>query len=195
MTAAEPVTRPRHQAPQPASLRDPVCGMTVNPVMARHSAEHAGQRYFFCSTRCREKFAAEPARYVTAPQNRGPAEPTGEVSWTCPMHPQIVRKEPGNWLIGGMALEPMTPAAGDTENPELRDMTRRFWVGVALSLPLLAIAMAEHFNKAALDALIARRLLVWVQLILGTPAVLWVVGRSFSAAGHRSSAAGSTCSR
>ena len=89
------------------------------------------------------------------------------------MHPQIVRKEPGNCPICGMALERMTPAAGDTENPELRAMTRRFWVGVALSLPLLAIAMAEHFNKPALDALIAPRLLVWAQLILGTPAVLW----------------------
>jgi len=90
-----------------------------------------------------------------------------------PMHPQIVRKEPGNCPICGMALEPMTPAAGDSDNPELRAMMRRFWVGVALSIPLLAIAMAEHFNKAALDALIAPRLLVWVQLILGTPAVLW----------------------
>ena len=89
------------------------------------------------------------------------------------MHPQIARKEPGNCPICGMALEPMTPAAGEAENPELRDMTRRFWVGVALSLPLLAIAMAEHFNKPALDALISPRLLVWVQLILGTPAVLW----------------------
>ena len=89
------------------------------------------------------------------------------------MHPQIVRKEPGNCPICGMALEPMTPTAGGTQNPELRAMTRRFWVGVALSLPLLAIAMAEHFNKPALDVLIAPRLLVWVQLILGTPAVLW----------------------
>src|SRR5215472_13400927 len=87
-----------------------------------------------------------------------------------PLHPQIIRKEPGNCPICGMTLEPMTPAAGDTASPELRDMTRRFWVGVALSVPLLAIAMAEHFNKAALDALIAPRLLVWVQLILGTPA-------------------------
>ena len=89
------------------------------------------------------------------------------------MHPQIVRKEPGNCPICGMALEPMTPIAGDTVSPELRDMTRRFWVGVALSVPLLAIAMAEHFNKAALDSLISPRLLVWVQLILGTPVVLW----------------------
>ena len=89
------------------------------------------------------------------------------------MHPQIIRKEPGNCPICGMTLEPMNPSAGDAASPELRDMTRRFWVGVALSVPLLAIAMAEHFNKAALDALVAPRLLVWVQLILGTPVVLW----------------------
>jgi Cu+-exporting ATPase len=147
--------------------------MTVDPASAKHRAEHAGHSYVFCSARCREKFAAEPARYVIgSPQGRGPAA-AGEVLWTCPMHPQIVRKEPGNCPICGMALEPITPAAGDAENPELRNMTRRFQVGVALSLPLLAIAMAEHFNKPALDVLIAPRLLVWVQLILGTPAVLW----------------------
>src|SRR6516165_11808300 len=75
--------------------------------------------------------------------------------------------------ICGMALEPITPTAGETENPELRAMRRRFWGGVALSLPLLAIAMAEHFNKGALDALVSPRVLVWVQVILGTPAVLW----------------------
>ena len=152
-----------------------MCGMTVDPATAKHHTEHAGHSYFFCSARCREEFTAEPARYVVSPGDRRGlvTAPAGEVLWTCPMHPQIVRKEPGNCPICGMALEPMTPAAGEAENPELRDMTRRFWVGVALSLPLLAIAMAEHFNKPALDALISPRLLVWVQLILGTPAVLW----------------------
>ena len=174
MTTAEPLSSPRHHAPlPPAEVRDPVCGMLVDPATAKHRAEHVGHSYIFCSARCREKFTAEPARYVVAsPQGRTPSAP-GEVLWTCPMHLQIVRKEPGNCPICGMALEPMTPAAGETENPELRAMTRRFWAGVALSLPLLAIAMAEHFNKSALDALIAPRLLVWVQLILGTPAVLW----------------------
>jgi len=152
-----------------------VCGMTVDPATAKHHTEHAGHSYFFCSARCCEEFTAEPARYVVSSGDRRGlvTAPAGEVLWTCPMHPQIVRKEPGNCPICGMALEPMTPAAGEAENPELRDMTRRFWVGVALSLPLLAIAMAEHFNKPALDALISPRLLVWVQLILGTPAVLW----------------------
>jgi Cu+-exporting ATPase len=147
--------------------------MTVDPATAKHRAEYAGHSYVFCSARCEEKFTADPTRcVVTSPQGRAPAA-AGEVLWTCPMHPQIVRNEPGNCPICGMALEPMTSAAGEVETPELRDMTRRFWVGVALSLPLLAIAMAEHFNKPALDALIAPRLLVWVQLILGTPAVLW----------------------
>jgi Cu+-exporting ATPase len=148
--------------------------MTVDPARAKHRAEHAGHSYFFCGAKCREKFMAEPERYiVSSPHGRGPLVAPGEVLWTCPMHPQIVRNAPGNCPICGMTLEPMTPSAGDTENPELRDMTRRFWVGVALSLPLLAIAMAEHFDRAALDTLLSPRVAVWVQLLLGTPAVLW----------------------
>src|SRR6516165_504561 len=174
MTAAEALSR-HHHHPEPGMVHDPVCGMTIDPAKARHRAEHAGQSYFFCGAKCQEKFTADPARYIiTSPRPRPPlTAAAGEVLWTCPMHPQIVRKEPGNCPTCGMALEPMTPAGGEAVSPELRDMTRRFWVGVALSVPLLAIAMAEHFNKAALDALIAPRLLVWVQLILGTPAVLW----------------------
>ena len=154
-----------------------MCGMTIDPAKAKHRAQHAGHSYFFCSAKCREKFAAEPARYVSPARARaaGAAARTtaGEVQWTCPMHPQIVREEPGNCPICGMTLEPMTPAAGEAANPELRDMRRRFWVGIALSVPLLAIAMAEHFDQAALDALVSPHLLVWAQLILGTPAVLW----------------------
>src|SRR5215472_14140272 len=175
MTTADALSHQHHNRPEPSATHDPVCGMTVDPAKAKHRAEHAGHSYVFCSARCREKFTADPLRYVVASlQVRAPAAAAaGEVLWTCPMHPQIVRKEPGNCPICGMALEQMTPTAGEAANPELRDMTRRFWVGVALSVPLLAIAMAEHFNKAALDALIAPRLLVWVQLILGTPAVLW----------------------
>jgi len=176
MTAAEPLSHHQHHPPDPpAAEHDPVCGMTVDPAKAKHRAEHAGHSYLFCSARCREKFMADPARYtIASPRPRGPiAVAAGEVLWTCPMHPQIVRQEPGNCPICGMALEPMTPAADDAANPELRDMSRRFWAGVALSLPLLAIAMAEHFDQATLDALVSPRVLVWVQLILGTPAVLW----------------------
>src|SRR5215472_9370447 len=133
MAASEPLA----PAANPSGVqRDPVCGMSVDPATAAYRAEHAGHSYYFCGARCRERFAAEPARYLTraaiAPL---PAAAAGQ--WTCPMHPQIVRAAPGSCPICGMALEPMLPAAGEAANPELRDMTRRFWVGVALSLPLL----------------------------------------------------------
>jgi Cu+-exporting ATPase len=184
MTAAEAPSRRHHHCLEPPNAaHDPVCGMTVDPATAKHRAEHAGDSYFFCSTRCREKFTAEPARYLTpaAPAEGPPAlgsRPGGEVLWTCPMHPQIVRSEPGSCPICGMALERLTPEAGDAANPELRDMIRRFWVGVVLSVPLLAMAMADHLAKPALDALIAPRIAVWIQLALGTVAVLWC-GRPF----------------
>jgi Cu+-exporting ATPase len=89
------------------------------------------------------------------------------------MHPQIVRNEPGSCPICGMALERMTPEAGDGANPELADMTRRFWIAGALSVPLLAMAMGDDLAKPTLDALVPPHIAVWVQLILGTPAVLW----------------------
>ena len=89
------------------------------------------------------------------------------------MHAQIVRAEPGSCPICGMALEPLVPAVEDHANPELRDMARRFRVGIALSLPLLALAMADHFAEPTLDALITSRKVAWIQLILATPAVLW----------------------
>jgi Cu+-exporting ATPase len=157
-------------------MRDPVCGMSLDPATAAHRAEHAGHSYFFCSARCRERFVAEPGRYLVPahdiPSRAAPYE-SGGGSWTCPMHPQIVRDGPGDCPICGMALEPMTPTAGEEANPELRDMTRRFWVGLLLSAPLLVMAMTEHLAKPALDAVIAPRTAVWVQLILGSLAVLW----------------------
>jgi Cu+-exporting ATPase len=144
--------------------------MPVEPATAKHHSEHAGHTYYFCSRRCRERFDAEPERYLTPGAPEPPMRVAGEVLWTCPMHPQIVRKEPGSCPICGMALEPMTPAAGDAPNPELRDMTRRFWICVALSLPLLALAMAEDFVG---PVLLAPRISVWIQFLLATPAVLW----------------------
>jgi Cu+-exporting ATPase len=113
---------------------------------------------------------AEPARYLTpaAPEPLRPSA-AGRL-WTCPMHPQIQRPGPGSCPVCGMALEPVTPAGGDTANPELREMTRRFWVCVALSVPLVALAMAEDFAN---PGLIAPPAAVWVQFVLATPAVLW----------------------
>ena len=153
----------------PGGERDPVCGMTVDPAAARHRSEYAGHTYYFCSNRCRERFEADPASYLTAAPVAKAPPAGGEVLWTCPMHPQIVRNEPGSCPICGMALEPMTPSGGEGANPELRDMTRRFWVGVALSLPLVAIAMGEHVTE---HMPLTPRMAVWVQLVLATPAVL-----------------------
>ena len=161
-----------HTRAAPGSVRDLVCGMSVDPALAAHRVDYDDRSYFFCSARCRERFSAEPARYLT-PAAAAPLTAAEDARWTCPMHPQIVRAGPGSCPICGMALELMVPAAGDATNPELRGMTRRFWVGVALSLPLLVMGMAGHVAKPALDTLIAPQSAVWLQLILATPVVLW----------------------
>src|SRR6516165_4464421 len=217
-----------------AKVKDPVCGMDVDPTAAKHHFKHAGKDYYFCCGGCLEKFRVDPERYLspkpaaglmqlgaaaqaplvptaTAPlskENRpaagsdqrtyvcamcpevrqtgfGPCPSCGmalepeiphalsKTEYTCPMHPEIVRQEPGSCPICGMALEPRTVTAHEEENPELVDMTRRFWVSFALTAPLLALVMADHLAKPALEALIAPRRAVWIQLILATPAVLW----------------------
>ncbi|HEV2336955.1 MAG TPA: heavy metal translocating P-type ATPase [Stellaceae bacterium] len=163
----------RNAAGPPGMVTDPVCGMSVDPATARDRAEHAGKQYFFCGPRCLERFTAEPGRFTGI--SKAPVAPAapGKALWTCPMHPQIVRDGPGSCPICGMALEPMIPGGEDGESSELRDMTLRFWIGVALSAPLLAITMVEHIDKSMLDAVLAPRLNVWIQLILGTPAVVW----------------------
>src|SRR5262252_6486639 len=144
MTTAGSVSEEHpHAAPALGGERDPVCGMAVDPATAKHSSDHADHTYHFCSSRCRERFETEPVRYLTPTVSAPPHPTAGETRWTCPMHPQIVRSEPESCPICGMALEPMTPAGGEAANPELRDMTRRFWVGLALSIPLVALAMAE----------------------------------------------------
>src|SRR5215469_3841061 len=147
------------------ATKDPVCGMTLEPATAKHRSEHADQTYFFCSGRCRERFEDEPTRYLTPTVRKHAQAATAGDLWTCPMHPQIQRAGPGSCPICGMALEPITPFGGDKANPELRDMTRRFWVCVGLSVPLLALAMAGDFG--------AMRSPVWLELLLATPAVLW----------------------
>src|SRR4029077_3657657 len=141
----DPAADQEHNAPE--GVRDPVCGMSVDPTTTPHHTDHAGRRYFFCGTRCRERFVAEPARYLSDdPAAHAAAAPAAAgMQWTCPMHPEIVRDAPGSCPICGMALEPMNPTAGEeAENPELRDMTRRFWVAAALSVPLLVVAMGGH---------------------------------------------------
>jgi Cu+-exporting ATPase len=174
--------KPHHHTKPGEGERDPVCGMAVDPVTAKHRRQHAGHTYYFCGSRCHELFAAEPARYLTtaAPE---PARPTADqVRWTCPMHPQIERSQPGSCPICGMALEPTSPVEGEEVNPELHDMTRRFWVGLALTGPLVAVAMAGDLIE---PQLLSPRLAVWVELILATPVVLWC-GWPFFERGWRS---------
>ena len=129
-----------------AADRDPVCGMTVKPT-SPHAHVHRGVTCRFCSAKCLEKFRAEPERYLEAagaPSARAEARAQGG-KWTCPMHPEVVRDGPGACPICGMALEPMDVLAEDEgPNPELADMTRRFWVSVALTVPVFVLGMTER---------------------------------------------------
>jgi Cu+-exporting ATPase len=153
---------------------DPVCGMTVEPATAAGSHAHAGQTYYFCSLHCRDRFAADPARYLApapgAPSPpKPPAAPGGQ--WTCPMHPEIVRDGPGSCPICGMALEPRLVTADEDRNPELADMTRRFWVSLAATVPLLVLAMGSMLP--ALAHVVPPGVRSWVELALASPVVLW----------------------
>ena len=148
---------------------DPVCGMQVDPSVTPHHAEHEHATYHFCSAGCRAKFVAEPARYLAA--DKGPPEAPGGAIYTCPMHPEIRRDRPGSCPICGMALEPLTPTSGPVENAELKDMSRRFWVGLVLTLPVFALEMGGHLT-GLVDRL-GLQTSNWVQLLLASPVVLW----------------------
>ena len=157
-----------------ATERDPVCGMMVDPTMAAETIEHSGRTWYFCSKGCATKFRADPERYAPS-HDEPPSAPMASAAagalWTCPMHPEIVRDRPGSCPICGMALEPKTVSLDDEENPELADMTRRFWTGVVLSVPLLLLAMGAMIP--ALHDLLPARTRQWVELALASPVVLW----------------------
>lgn len=158
------------QAPSAHAVKDPVCGMTVDPATAKHRAEHAGHDYYFCSAGCRTKFAADPSKYLKPAEAKTENVPEGTI-YTCPMHPQIRQVGPGFCPICGMALEPETVTAEEQPNAELEDMTRRLWIGLALALPVFLLEMGGHlFN---LHHLISPTTSNWVQLVLATPVVLW----------------------
>jgi P-type Cu+ transporter len=209
-----------------ASTKDPVCGMTVNPSIAKYSHVHEGSTYYFCCAQCLQKFEADPRKYlsaglanpshlvslgVSAPPPRPSArsvvstaekyvcpmcpqvqktkpgacpscgmalEPEMPVAstrteYTCPMHPEVVRAESGTCPICGMALEPRMVTAREEENPELRDMTRRFWISLLLTIPLLAIAMADMLPAMPVQHALPAGWLPWIELLLATPVVLW----------------------
>ena len=151
-------------------VKDPVCGMTVDPHTTPHRHTHQSRPYYFCSAGCQSKFVAQPTKY----QTRQPAvveEPPAGAIYTCPMHPQIQQAGPGNCPICGMALEPLVATVDAGPNPELIDMTRRFWIGLALTIPVMALEMGGHLTN--LHMVLGRNLSNWIQLVLATPVVLW----------------------
>ena len=179
---------------------DPVCGMNVSAGSA-HFTEYEGRRYTFCSNGCRARFLADPAHFATQPEHAHVMAGDGQTHtahagqahaahsrkaldasavgaesgtiYTCPMHPQIRRNAPGTCPICGMALEPLNPATSEEGSAELHDMKRRFWIGTALSVPLVLWEMAAHLPSLNLHHYVSPQLAVWLEFVLATPVVLW----------------------
>jgi Cu+-exporting ATPase len=157
-------------ADAPVLAIDPVCGMRVDPAKSPHRAEHHGAAFHFCCAGCREKFIADPDRYLASKQPpAAPANP-GAV-YTCPMHPEVRQIGPGACPICGMALEPAAYSADAAPNPELADMSRRFWIGLALTAPLFLGEMAGHVAPGAMAW--GGAWVRWGELALASPVVLW----------------------
>lgn len=154
----------------PGQAIDPVCGMSVDPHTAKHRHTHKGQTYYFCSAGCRTKFIADPEKYLSPEQRAAEPVPEGTI-YTCPMHPEIRQIGPGSCPICGMALEPEIASADTGPNPELIDMTRRFWVGLVLTLPVFVLEMGSHLVGG--HGFIDQTLSNWIQFALATPVVLW----------------------
>src|SRR6185437_135026 len=178
---------------QPTRAKDPVCGMTVDPAKAKATAEHAGQNYYFCCAGCAQKFQSNPEQYlkpkpalvtIGAPltakakplATQTPVSSATDASvaaFVCPMCPEVRESKSGACPICGMALEPRTVTATEEENPELRNMTRRFWSSVALTAPLLVIAMVNMLPGMPIPRVIPAAWLPWIELALASPVVLW----------------------
>jgi len=152
-----------------AKVRDPVCGMSVDPATSRYRFDYRGETFHFCSAGCQTKFAADPQKYLDQSRPKA-AVPEGTI-YTCPMHPQIRQVGPGNCPICGMALEPEVASLDTPPNPELVDMTRRFWIGLALAVPPVVLEMGGHLvgGHGLIDQTLSNR----IQLVFATPVVLW----------------------
>jgi Cu+-exporting ATPase len=170
--------------------------MGVDPNTAPYRVERGGTTTYFCSERCRAKFLADPNQYlktvgpVAATSPQAPSSGTRGVVYTCPMHPQIRRNAPGNCPICGMTLEPLVATSEGGESPELRDMTRRFWIGAAMALPMVILEMAAHVAGISLHRYVSPSISMWIQFALGTPVVLWagwpLLERGVASVRHRS---------
>ena len=159
-----------HHAHAGATVRDPVCGMTVNPATSKHRFDYRGETFHFCSAGCRTKFAADPVAYLEKDSRPKAAVPEGTI-YTCPMHPEIRQVGAGSCPICGMALEPEVASLDAPPNPELADMTRRFWIGLVLALPAVVLEMGGHLvgGHGWVDPTLSN----WIQFAFATPVVLW----------------------
>ncbi len=167
------------------ALRDPVCGMHVDPD-GPHRLELDGVHYGFCSDRCRARFRRDPRRYLEpGPDRPGSGGQPDTREYTCPMHPEVRQIGPGTCPLCGMALEPVGFEAEEEASPELRDMSRRFWLSLALTLPVFGVAMSEMLPGRPLQGAAPAKAWVWLQLVLATPVVLWG-GRPFFVRGWAS---------
>ncbi|HET6390627.1 heavy metal translocating P-type ATPase [Hyphomicrobium sp.] len=161
----------QHGAPGlEGTAKDPVCGMTVKIATAKYQADYESQTYYFCSAGCRKRFIADPLKYLKPETAKAEPVPAGTI-YTCPMHPEIRQEGPGSCPICGMALEPELITAEAEPNPELEDMTRRLWIGAALTLPVFILEMGSHLFS--LHHIISPTASNWLQLVLATPVVLW----------------------
>ena len=160
-----------HDLPGDRTATDPVCGMSVDVETAKHVSEHAGETFYFCSAKCREKFDTRPEIFLNPALKASPPE-REDVIYTCPMHPEIEQIGPGSCPICGMALEPKGIPMTEGPSEEYIDFRRRFVLGAVLTVPLAVIAMGRHFAPHAF-AIISAPMLDWIELILATPVVLW----------------------
>jgi len=163
-----------HAAANVRTVKDPVCGMSVTLGVGKPSLEHDGETVHFCSQKCHDKFAADPAHYLTGVHKKqSPPVPAG-TQYTCPMHPEVVRDAPGDCPKCGMALEPMGVPTGDEgPNPELVDFRRRFSIGAVLTVPLLLLTMGPFVGLGFVRDALGERTALWIEFLLATPVVLW----------------------
>jgi P-type Cu+ transporter len=181
--SAKPTTRRPLLMMQPAQAEtgdtaiDPVCGMTVQPATAAGSYEYQGKTYYFCATSCLNKFRTDPIPFLTPPEQRTPRvmpiPSGGVVEYICPMDPEVLETKPGACRICGMALEPRVVSLEDERNPELEDMTRRFWISLGPSLLVMFLAMADMIPGWSLPQAFIGSTRNWVQWLMATPVVLW----------------------
>ena len=157
----------------PADQTDPVCGMTVDPADASGPFAYKGKSYYFCCDGCLARFRADPEKYLSGREAEKEGQQPARTIYTCPMHPEVREERPGTCPKCGMGLEPLAPAEEPPANPELADMSRRFWASLVLTIPVALIGMSDMLLGGSLQHHLSPAVLRWVQFILAAPVVLW----------------------